>query len=55
MEALACLADQVPDLRPEVEVLIKARVQGGSPSVRSRGRRLLDKLSVRLVSDAPEG
>jgi len=45
MQALTYLAELSPALRPEVKGLIQRKVQSGSPALRSRGLKLLARLS----------
>lgn len=46
MQALADLAEKRPGLRPQVVEVIKRLARTGSPAMRSRGRRLLAKLTM---------
>ena len=45
MQALADLAEQDANLRPQVIPLLEELTRTGSPAMRSRGRKLLEKLS----------
>jgi hypothetical protein len=55
MQALADLAEADPALRPRVAVLIEGLVREGSPAVRSRGRKLLDRLNALSTRPARGG
>lgn len=44
MQALADLAEQHPDLRPQAVEVIEELTRTGSPAMKSRGRKLLERL-----------
>ena len=44
MQALADLSEGDPELRRTAEPLIRSLVESGSPAVKARGRRLLDRM-----------
>ncbi|MCL4866062.1 MAG: hypothetical protein KJZ47_09235 [Gemmatimonadales bacterium] len=44
MQAMAELSDQAPSLRPRVVRRLRHLTETGTPAMRSRGRRLLDRL-----------
>ena len=45
MQALADLAEQDPSYRPQVIAILEEQTAAGSPAMRSRGRKLLKRLS----------
>jgi hypothetical protein len=45
MQALADLAEREAKLRPQVSKLLAKLTETGSPAMKSRGRKLLDRLS----------
>ncbi len=45
MQALADLAEKDPSLRPRVIDLLTHLIKAGTPAMKSRGRKLLDKLN----------
>ena len=45
MQALVELAEQEPSLRPRVTKLVQQHAEGGSPAVKSRGEKLLRRLT----------
>jgi hypothetical protein len=52
MQALANLAENDADLRPRVIELLKDLTETGSPAMKSRGRKLLERL--RQLSHTPQ-
>lgn len=47
MQALADLTEQAPSLRPQVITLLQELTRTGSPAMKSRGRKLLARLTVK--------
>ena len=45
MQALADLAEQEPELRPQVIPLLEEATLTGNPAMKSRGRKLLERLA----------
>jgi len=53
MQALADLAKQDADLRPEVIRVLEEQTRTGSPAMQSRGRKLLRQLATASIGEGP--